>query len=443
VKARQGHIILSIQFFEHIFLLLLLLALSFFFSGSETALFSLPHIVAERLKQASGSGKRISNLLEEPNRLLVTILIGNLGANILISSVIGAWVLRVFEPVPYSIYLGSITAIFLTTTVLLLFAEIAPKTLAINAPERFATTVAIPLSIFSKCIYPLLRIVLLLTNSILHVFGVRERANENLLTEKQLKTLVAMGEEEGVLESSERLMIHRIIEFSDTLVGDVFIPRTDMIRVKSETTVGQLTAIMKESGHSRFPVYDKTVDDIKGIVYAKDLFPYYWRGQTSVPISRFMRFAQYIPETKRVYELLREFQSGRIHMAIVVGEYGGTKGIVTLEDLLEEVVGEIFDEYDIRIKELERLPDGSLRVDARLRLDNLSDILGVNVRMSGCDTVAGMAYSLLGHVPVPNDRIEHKGFKFLIEKMKKRRIHTVVISPLTSSEPEPDREVES
>jgi len=331
---------LSIQLFENLFLLLILLSLSFFFSGSETAFFSLPRVVAERLKQASASGKRVAEMLDQPNRLLVTILLGNLTANILISEIIGVWSLRIFDPLPYSNsnYFGGFAAILLTTAVLLLFAEIAPKTLAINNAERFSLGAAIPLKAFSNAVYPLLRTVLLFTDSILRLFGISKGETDSVVTEEELKTLVAMSEEEGVLESSERLMIHRIIEFGDTLVRDVYVPRTDMVRV-------------------RFPVYGKTVDDIKGIVYAKDLFPYFWRGQANIPISRFIRPAYYVPETKKVRDLLREFQTGRLHMAVVVGEYGGTKGLVTLEDLIEEVVGEIFDEYDVR--QSERRPLGS------------------------------------------------------------------------------------
>jgi CBS domain containing-hemolysin-like protein len=422
---------LSIQLFEHIFLLLILLSLSFFFSGSETAFFSLPRMAFERLKQSSGRGRQIAHLLEKPNRLLVTILLGNLGANILISAIIGAWVLRILEPVPYSLYFGSMLAILLTTTLLLLFAEITPKTLAINSAERFASGTAIPLDFFARIVSPLIWILLLLTDSLLRVFGIRQGDNGNTMTEDELRAVVAMGEEEGVLESSERLMIHRIIEFGDTLVRDVFIPRTDVVRVKDDTTVEQLTAIMKESGHSRFPVYGETIDDIKGIIYAKDLFPYFWRGQLNVPISRFIRPAYYVPETTKVRDLFREFQSGRIHMAIVVGEYGGTAGIVTLEDLIEEVVGEIFDEYDVRTRQIERLPDGSLRVNARTRLDDLSDILGVDMRFSDCDTVGGLAYKLLERVPAPGESVVHNSFRFLIEEMKNRRIHMMRISRLS------------
>jgi CBS domain containing-hemolysin-like protein len=422
---------LETLFVEHVILLLILLSLSFFFSGSETALFSLPRVVVERLRQTSASGKQVASLLEEPNRLLVTILFGNLAANILISAIIGAWVLRMFEPMRYSLYLGSVTAIALTTAILLLFAEIAPKTLAINNPERFALGVAIPLGLFSKAVYPLLRVILLLTDSVLRLLGVRQEGDGTVVTEEGLKTLVAMGEEEGVLKSTERLMIHRIFEFGDTLVRDVFVPRTDMVRVKFDITIEQLTDIMKQTGHSRFPVFGKTVDDIRGTVYAKDLFPYFRRGRTKIPISLFIRPAYYVPETKKVRDLLREFQSGRIHMAIVVDEHGGTSGLVTLEDLVEEVIGEIFDEYDVRKSELEKLPDGTLRVDARLRLDDLSRILGASVRGRDCETVGGLVYELLEHVPAQGEFVEHAGFRFLVEDIKKRRIRTVRVSPVS------------
>jgi len=423
----------SVQFIEHLFLLLILLGVSFFFSGSETALFSLPRVVIERLKQTSISGRHVANLLEEPNRLLVTILIGNLAANILISEIVALWTLRLLRPLPYSVYLGSLMAIFISTTLLLLFGEVAPKTLAINNAERFAHAVAIPLSMFARAAYPILRLFQFLADAILHVFGVRKGEPGAVTTEEELKTMLEMGEEEGILRSSERLMIHRIFEFGDTLVRDVFVPRADAVRVKYDITVEQLAAIMRESGHSRFPVYGKTVDDIKGIVYAKDLFPYYWRGQTNIPISRFIRPAYYVPETKKVRDLLREFQTGRMHMAIVVGEYGGTRGIVTLEDLIEEVVGEIFDEYDVKKAEVERLPDGTFRVNAALRLDDLSDVIGAHVRGRDCDTVGGLIYEILERVPSLRDHVEYGGFRFEVEDIRGRRIRSVLVTPLTAS----------
>jgi CBS domain containing-hemolysin-like protein len=426
---------LSTRFFENTFLLLILLALSFFFSGSETALFSLPRVVIERLRQGSASGKRIAHMLEDQNRLLITILLGNLAVNILISEMIGVWSLEMFRNFSYSYYIGSIVAILATTGILLVFAEITPKIIAINNAELLAQGASIPLDIFSKIVYPIVRALLLLTNGMLYLMGIRKGAPGPTVTEDELKTIVAMGEEEGVLESSERMMINRIIEFGDTLVRDVYVPRADMVRVRYDTTVEQLSTIMRETGHSRFPVYGRTVDDIKGIVYAKDLFPYFWRGQTRVPISRFVRPPHYVPETMKVYELLTEFQTGRLHMAIVVGEYGGTKGIVTLEDLIEEVVGDIFDEYDVRESLFERQSDGSHIVNAHMKLDDLSDVLGASVRAPGCDTVGGLLYTMLAHVPTPDESVDHAGYRFIVKDMKGRRIRMVHVgsAPATNS----------
>ncbi len=427
----------------NVVLVLVLLGASFFFSGSETALFSLPRIVVERLKQSSIRGRQVAGLLEEPNRLLITILIGNLTANILISLIIGLWVFEALTPSRYSVYLGTIVSIVASTVVILVFAEVLPKTLAINNAERFALGVAIPLRLFSRLIYWPLRVILLLTDSFLLLFGVRKEEAESVVTEEELKTLVAMGVEEGVLKSSERIMIHRIFEFGDTLVRDVYVPRADMVRVKYDITVGQLMEVMRDSGHSRLPVYGKTVDDIRGIVYAKDLFPYFWRGQTNIPISLFIRPAYYVPGTKKVIDLLREFQSGHIHMAVVVDEHGGTAGLVTLQDLVEEIVGEIFDEYDIRKKQVERLRDGTLRVDARLRLDDLSEMLGVNVSRPECDTVGGLIYELLEHVPDRNEYVEHGGFKFVVEDIRNQRIRTVLVSPVPETASRHDKAAES
>jgi CBS domain containing-hemolysin-like protein len=425
-------IILDNYLIDHALFLVVLLSLSFFFSGAETALFSLPKVVIERLKQSSAGGKQVAKLLDEPNRLLTVILIGNLATNILISSIIGVWMLRLFESLNYPVYLGTVAAIVTTTIILLLFGEVVPKILAINNAERFALSVSFPLSIFARMLYFPLRALLALTNAFLRLLGISEDQQEAAVTEEELKTLVALSVEEGVLRSSERIMIHRIFEFGDTLVRDVFVPRTEMVRVKFDITVEELTRMMRETGHSRFPVYGKSVDDIRGIVYAKDLFPYFWRRQPHIPISLFIRPAYYVPESKKVRDLLKEFQSGHIHMAIVVDEHGGTVGVVTLEDLVEEVVGEIFDEYDIRKKQVEHLPDGSLRVDARLRLSELSEILDTGIQAPGVDTVGGLIYELLERVPSHNDSVEYDEYRFVVEDMKKRRIRTVLVSPVST-----------
>ncbi len=418
---------------NHAILLVILLFISFFFSGAETALFSLSRMVVDRLRQSSAGGRLAAQLLDEPNRLLAIILIGNLSTNILISSIIGVWVLRLFESLHYSLYLASFAAIVITTIIILLFGEIVPKILAINNAERFSLSVALPLSLFARIIYLPLWVILSVTNFLLGLFGLKQGESKPPVTEEEVKTLVSLSVEEGILKSTEQLMIHRIFEFGDTLVRDVFIPRTEMIRVKFDITVDELTRTMRETGHSRFPVYGKTVDDIRGIVYAKDLFPYFWRGQLSIPISLFIRPAYYVPETKKVRDLLREFQSGHIHMAIVVDEHGGTSGIVTLEDLVEEVVGEIFDEYDIRKKHFERLPDGTLRVDARMRLTELSEILETPIEVPEVDTVGGLIYELLEHVPARDEAIEHQGYRFVVEDIKNRRIRSVLVSPVSAS----------
>ncbi len=349
---------MSIELIGTLVFLLTLLALSAFFSGSETALFSLPRVAVDRLGPASRGGKRVAELLAHPNRLLVTILLGNLTVNVLISEIIGVWAFRLFGTFPYSDYVASLTAIFVTTIILLVFAEIAPKTVAIKNAERFALGVSLPLKTFSNTVSLIISGILLVTDFILRLMGVRKGETDSVVTEEELKTLIAMSEEEGVLEPQERLMIHRIIEFGDTLVRDVFIPREDMVVVREDSTIEQVIETMKKSGHSRFPVCRKTGDDIEGIIHAKDLFLDFRKGRTDIPVSRFSKPPHYVRETENVRTLLKEFQSGRRHMAIVVDEGGRATGLVTLEDLLEEVVGEIFDEYDVEPVSGETLRQG-------------------------------------------------------------------------------------
>jgi CBS domain containing-hemolysin-like protein len=250
-----------------------------------------------------------------------------------------------------------------------------------------------------------------------------------------LRAIADEAADEEVIEHDERTLIHSIIDFGDTVVRDVMVPRTDMAAVESYAQITDVIDIVIPAGYSRIPVYSQGIDDIVGIVYVKDLMRAEHEGRGSDPVSTVMREAQFTPESKRVSELMREMQAGKYHMAIVVDEFGGTAGLVTLEDLIEELIGEITDEYDVEEVQPERLEDGTLIVNARMPVDEVNELLDQSELPEGddWDTVGGLLYSLLGHVPSEGESAQVAGHTLSAERVQGRRIGRVRISGPPSS----------
>jgi putative hemolysin len=244
-----------------------------------------------------------------------------------------------------------------------------------------------------------------------------------------------------VIEHEERTLIHSIIDFGDTVVRDVMVPRPDMVAVESHARIIDVVDIIIPAGFSRIPVYGQGIDDIVGIVYAKDLMRAEREERREDPVSTIMRDAQFTPESKRVSELMREMQAGKFHMAIVVDEFGGTAGLVTLEDLIEELIGEITDEYDVEEAPPERFDDGTVVVNARMPVDEVNELLDSSELPEGdeWDTVGGLLYSLLGHVPVEGEAADVDGHRLVAERVQGRRIGRVRISPAAGAASKPER----
>jgi putative hemolysin len=253
------------------------------------------------------------------------------------------------------------------------------------------------------------------------------------ITEKQLESVTeSMGANEAQLEEEEKEMIHGIVELGETEVKEIMLPRPDMICADQSSTLDQIRELVKKSGHSRIPIYKDNIDNITGIIYVKDLFLKEAFGEEITNLSRLARKAYFIPETKKIDELLREFKRDKNHMAIVVDEYGGTAGLVTLEDILEEIVGEIQDEYDMEVPPIQKLEDGVYRVDAKVSIEDLSEKLGTKIAQKGFETVGGFIYDLVGSVPEEGKVIEFKSpeivLKIVVEKVVGQRIKTVKVT---------------
>jgi CBS domain containing-hemolysin-like protein len=248
------------------------------------------------------------------------------------------------------------------------------------------------------------------------------------VTEHEIKAMAEMASEEEAIEEGEKDLIHSIFEFGDTLVREVMVPRPDMISADVTSSLQNVLDLMLRHGYSRIPLYNESVDDIVGVIYAKDVLRHMHAGKQDSPLDKLMREPYFVPETKKVAELLREMQQRRVHIAIVLDEYGSTAGLVTIEDLLEELVGEIADEYDREEPQMEPLENGTFRVNGRLPIDDVNELLDVELPHEEWDTVGGLMYGLLGAVPTQGEKVDYDNLTFTAEKVQGRRISKVLIA---------------
>jgi CBS domain containing-hemolysin-like protein len=322
--------------------------------------------------------------------------------------------------------------------VIFVFAEAIPKTYAVQRTDRAALLVTPLVSAIVR--FPpvrwIARALIGLANAILPGKGLKQGP---FVSEQELLATVDVAVEDEVIESQERALIHSIIHFGDTVVREVMVPRPDMVSVEARAQVKDVMAVAIQAGLSRIPVYEQGIDDIVGIVYAKDLMRGVSEGRADEPVRDLAREAFFVPETKRVAELMREMQAKKLHMAIVLDEYAGTAGLVTLEDLIEELVGEIVDEYDVEEPSVESLAGGDVRVNARMPIDELNELLDTELPEGDWDTVGGLVYNLLGHVPVEGETVEFDGHRLRAEKVQGRRIGRVRISRTSPAQRAPEQ----
>jgi len=320
----------------------ILLCFSAFFSGSETALFSLGTIKLQQLKESSHpKAALVHALLEKPRRLLISILVGNEIINITASALAASLCISLLGNQ------GKWLAVAIMTPLILLFGEVLPKTIAVSKSEKFSLRVAQPLSIFATIIFPVRWIIRQVVDRITSLFGPHTKLDESIYHEEEFKELVEVGHKEGVLEKEEREMIHKILDFSDTLVSSIMIPRADMFTLSYDLDRPSLIKEIKEHLFSRIPIYKQEKNNFIGILYAKDLLAVSEAETASItPLAHIVRPPYLVPQDKKIPDLLKEFQDKRIHLALVVNEHGSIVGLVTMEDLLEELFGEIYDEFD-------------------------------------------------------------------------------------------------
>ncbi len=315
--------------------------------------------------------------------------------------------------------------------VVFVMGEAVPRTLAILNVDRVALVLAGPIGLLLRIapIRILARTLIGLTNIIVPGRGLRQGP---FSVPEELIALADAAVEDEVIEPAERDLIESVIEFGGTVVREVMVPRTDMITVEREATAASALEASSVVGFSRVPVVGDNIDDVVGLAYVKDLIRAELDDKADQPVDRLMRHAHFVPETKKVAELLREMQRDKFHMAIVVDEYGGVAGLVTLEDLIEELVGEIVDEYDVEEALVERLVDGSLRVDARILIDELNDLGMLSLPEGDWDTVGGLVFDVFGRVPGAGEVCEVDGYRLKVERVQGRRITRVLVTRLQS-----------
>jgi len=421
-------------------LLILLLLLSAFFSGSETALTSLPELRLKHLIEREKNRRRaraLEHLLREPNDLITCLLIWNNLVNVGASALATLLFLRLL-PQDLPPYVSGLVTTFVMTALLLLFGEITPKNLAKNRAEAVALRVIVPVWRLTRATFPIVRALRALSAGMLRPFGADLLSREKVpLSEDQLVTFIEAGEERGIIPIQDGEMMKRILALDEITAEEVMVPRTEMQAIEVDTPLKEVLRFVVEDGHSRYPVYKEVRDNVIGILYVKDLLRMMVNGDAGASLRELLRPAYYVPTTKPVNVLLREFQRERVHMAVVVDEYGGVAGIVTLEDILEEIVGEIEDEYDRprsrqlirRVSATEAVVDG----DAEVRLVNRT--LGLDLPEDEAVTIAGLILEKLGDIPDPGARLQIDGAVLTVEGATEREITSVRITILPPEEP--------
>ncbi len=412
--------------FLYLISFIIFLIFSAFFSASETAYFSLPKSTVEKyFRSKSVTAHQVAVLLKEPRRLLIGIIIGNTLVNVAAASIATIITTKIITKYALNVTLTLLLNVVVVSFIILFFSEILPKITAVKNAPQISKKFALPLTFFHYLFYPLSYVLDLFTQLITSTAGAN--ADKFSLTENELRTLVDIGEEKGALLKEEKEMIHGIFEMHGTVAREIMVPRTDMVCIEKNLTLNAVLTVVKEKMHSRIPVYDETVDNIVGILYIKDLLPFIRkRNATEFKLEKLVRLAYYVPEQKKINELLREFQAQKIHMAIVVDEYGGTSGLVTLEDVIEEIVGEIQDEYDKEAPLIEKINDYTFLVNGGMSIDEINEELGLDLPTEeGVDTLAGFLLGRFGSVPKIKEKTNYNGYEFIIEKATKKRIQKV------------------
>ena len=405
-----------------IVLLVFLLIGSAFFSASETSLMSLSKIKLRYMEEEGVKGaKLVVSLTEKSGDLLSSILVGNNLVNIAATSVSTSLFLTIYGAK------GVAIATAVMTVLVLIFGEITPKTIAANNPEKFSLIVSKPINLVMKITKPVVWVFNLLTGIIFKLLGIDNKGAKPFITEEELKTMVNVSHEEGVLEMEEREIINNVFQFGDMQAKEAMIQRLDMVAISIEDTYDEIIELFKKEKLSRLPVYKESIDDIVGILNIKDIIFLNDEEIKNFDIKNYVREAFFTYEFKKITQLLEEMKKEKSQMAIVVDEYGGTAGLLTIEDLVEVIVGDIDDEYDEEEEEIVKVSENEYLVEGSTKIIDVNEILGINFESEEFDSIGGFIIGYLKRIPEENELIEVENVKFNIESIDKNRINKIRI----------------
>ncbi|MGL5638585.1 MAG: hemolysin family protein [Cetobacterium sp.] len=412
--------------YRDIIILVVLILLSGFFSASETALTSFKTTDLEDIEKSNKkTAQLLKKWLKSPNEILTGMLLGNNIVNILGSSIATALAINIMGNSPRS--LAIVTGIM--TVLILIFGEITPKIMAKNNSKGFSKLVIGPMYYFGILMKPIVKILMWTSILIGRILGVEVKTENIMFTEEDLISFVNVGEAEGIIEEEEKEMIHSIVGLGETNAKEIMTPRTSMFAVEGNKTLDDIWEEMIEAGFSRIPVYEETIDNIIGVLYTKDVLNYLKAHSTDTQVKELVREAYYVPETKSIIEILQEFKSKKVHIALVLDEYGGIGGVLTIEDLLEEIVGEIRDEFDNEEEEsIKEIDDNRYEVDAMLDIETINKSLNIDLPISeDYESLGGLIMSELGKIPAIGDIVDFQDVKLVVVEVEKMRVSKVEI----------------
>ena len=422
-----------------VLVLILLTLVNAFFSMSELAIITLNDAKIRKMAESKHKGAaKVIKLISDSSGFLATIQVGVTFAGFLSSASAASSFAeplgKLFTGMGIPEGLSGTIATVLVTLILsffsLVFGELVPKKIAMQRAEQISFRVVGVLLVIGKLFKPFVWLLSVCTNGVTRLLGFDPNAQEETVTEEEILMMVDVGGEKGVIEESERDMIANIFEFGDTTASEVMTHRTEVTAVEDIDTVGDVVQIALEEGFSRIPVYHEDIDNIVGIVYVKDLLKFVGEGNSrSISVTEIMRPAYFIPKGKRLDNLFSEMTERKVQMAVVVDEYGGTSGVITMEDLIESIVGNIQDEYDNEDEDISRVSDNCFTVDGSTPVDEINDLIGFELPEGDYDTIAGYMLAQLEHIPAPNEHPTLKvgGATFTVERVEDRRISKIMI----------------
>ncbi|CAN5263680.1 hemolysin family protein [soil metagenome] len=403
--------------------IVLLVLIAALMTIAQSAISRMGRVRAHHLSQQGYRGSRsLQRIMENVTRFMNVVVL------IKVAAQLAAAILAAGLAVNHWGGIGSIAAIVLMTLAIFVLGEVVPRTIALQHVDRVAMAAAVPVYLLGTILGPLGRVLVISGNALMVVLPGRGLPRGPFLVEEEVRDLRKGDDDDEEFEEEERELIDSIFDFGDTIVRAVMVPRPDMVTVPSGTTLDQALDTSLTAGYSRIPVYEGDSDNMVGVTYAKDLMKHIHDSSASVSLKDLARAPLFVPEQKKVAELLREMQQQHVHMAIVIDEYGGTAGLVTIEDLIEEIVGEIVDEYDQEEPLVEPIDDDTIRVDAKMQISEVNELLDADLPHEEWDTVGGLVFDLTGRVPVQGETVRYDSLEFRTERVTGRRIKKVVIT---------------